>query len=336
MKVSINIPAFALRGIPPLAQEAERAGFHALRIGDMQSTHREMYSALTVIAANTSRAHFGPGVTNPITRHPAVAASAMATLHEFSDGRAEFAIGTGDSAVHNLGSRPAGVADLEAYIRAIRELHESGRTTYQGRPLVLDWWQGGPIPIVVSAHGPKMLRMAGRVADGVVVGIGTGERARAYAEEQISIGAREAGRDPGGIAAWYLSYLNLAPTHDVAARQSGSALAVGGNLLARSAARATIPDRLRAAFDELAQRYSYLAHAGDSTDNPNARLVDELGLRDYLAEEFGVFGQDDDVRERLRALQDGGVSRLWGAYVRSDLSDFFERWRTATAGRDAA
>ncbi|MGO4689645.1 LLM class flavin-dependent oxidoreductase [Glaciibacter sp. 2TAF33] len=332
VEVSINFPAFALAGIPALAQAAERAGFRALRVGDMQSTHREMYPALTLVAASTSRVQFGPGVTNPVTRHPAVSASAMATLQEFSGGRAVFGIGTGDSAVHNLGGAPATVSDLESYIRTVRSLHETGRAEYRGNTIALDWWTGGAIPIVVSAHGPRMLQLAGRVADAVVVGIGMGELAREYAAEQIARGAREAGRDPASIQVWYMSYLNIAASHDAGAREVGSALAVGGNLLAKSAARSIIPHALRSRFEELTKRYSYLQHAGGATDNPNARLVDELGLRDHLAEQFGVFGAPTDIRARLQGLADTGVSRLWGGYVLPDLADFFERWRLGLTG----
>ncbi|WP_167042107.1 LLM class flavin-dependent oxidoreductase [Salinibacterium sp. ZJ454] len=325
--LSINFPPFALERIPALAQSAERAGFRALRVGDMQSTHRELYTALTLIAASTSRVEFGPGVTNPATRHPAVAASAMATLHEYSGGRAVFGIGTGDSAVHNLGGKPATLADLEEYILAVRSLHSTGSATYRGSTLVLEWWTGGSIPIVVSAHGPKMLRLGGRVADAVVVGLGLGPLAREYAAEQIAEGARQAGRDPASVEVWYLSYLNIAPTADDGAREVGSALAVGGNLLAKSAARTIIPDSLRSRFAELASRYSYVQHAGAAADNPNARLIDELGLRDHLAEQFGVFGTPADIRARLDSLVGADVTRLWGAYVLPDLVDFFDRWR---------
>jgi 5,10-methylenetetrahydromethanopterin reductase len=327
VEVSINFPAFALSRIAALAHSAESAGFRALRMGDMQSTHREMYAALTLVAANTSRVQFGPGVTNPVTRHPAVAASSIATLQEYSGGRAVFGIGTGDSAVHNLGAAPATIADLEEYILAVRALHSTGRAHYRGSTLVLEWWAGGAIPIAVSAHGPKMLRLAGRIADAVVVGLGTGELSREYAAEEVAHGAREVGRDPADIEMWFLSYLNITTSADQAAREAGSALAVAGNLLAKSAARTIIPNVLRPRFAELAARYSYISHAGGTADNPNARLIEELGLRDHLTEQFGVFGTAADVRERLGALSSAGISRLWGAYVLGDLGDFFDRWR---------
>jgi alkanesulfonate monooxygenase SsuD/methylene tetrahydromethanopterin reductase-like flavin-dependent oxidoreductase (luciferase family) len=177
-----------------------------------------------------------------------------------------------------------------------------------------------------------MLRLAGRVADAVVVGIGMGELAREYATEHIARGAREVGRDPADVETWYLSYLNPASTHDEGAREVGSALAVGGNLLAKSAAREIIPEALQPRFAELASKYSYMSHAGSSVDNPNARLIEQLGLREYLAEQFGVFGTSSDIQARLQSLGNSGVSRLWGSYVLPDLVDFFERWPVGATG----
>lgn len=330
-ELSINFPPFALRTMGEVARAAEAAGFDALRLGDMQSTHRELYTALTVIAGHTRRVAFGPGVTNPITRHPAVAASAIATLHEYSGGRAVFAIGAGDSAVHNVGGRSATIAELEEYITAIRDLHTTGRARYRDRDLALDWWAPQVIPIAVSAHGPRMLQLAGRVADAVVIGVGMGALAREYAAEHVARGAREAGRDPAEITMWHMSYLNLAGDPEGAAAQVGSALAVGGNLLARSAAHKIIPAPLKPRFTELAARYSYIRHAGGNAGNPNAALIEELHLVDYLADQFGVFGDADDVRARLNTLAQSGVSHLWGSYVLPDITDFFARWEREVA-----
>ncbi|MFI5427244.1 LLM class flavin-dependent oxidoreductase [Aeromicrobium sp. UC242_57] len=81
IEISINRPAAALSEMASIARVTERAGFHTIRIGDMQSTSRELYCALTLVAEHTSTLRFGPGVTNPVTRHPSVAASALASLH---------------------------------------------------------------------------------------------------------------------------------------------------------------------------------------------------------------------------------------------------------------
>lgn len=81
-RMHLNIPSTPLAQFAGLAREVEHAGFDSLGVGDMQSAHREVYCSLTVAALSTTRAGIDPGVTIPATRHPAVAASAIATVHE--------------------------------------------------------------------------------------------------------------------------------------------------------------------------------------------------------------------------------------------------------------
>ena len=80
-------------------REAEDAGFELLGVGDSQSVFREAYVSLTVAALATRRARLGPLVSNPVTRHPVVTASAISSLDEVSDGRAVLGLGSGDSAL---------------------------------------------------------------------------------------------------------------------------------------------------------------------------------------------------------------------------------------------
>ena len=79
-----------------------------LGISDSQSICRDVYVTLGHCAANTERIRLGPRVITPVTRHPAVAASAAATLEELAPGRTMVGIGSGDSAAYNIGAK-AGV-----------------------------------------------------------------------------------------------------------------------------------------------------------------------------------------------------------------------------------
>ena len=63
---------------------SEEAGFDVIWVPDSQSLYRELYVSCAICAANTQRVLLGPNVTNPLTRHPATAASAIATVDEFS------------------------------------------------------------------------------------------------------------------------------------------------------------------------------------------------------------------------------------------------------------
>ena len=92
------------------------------------------------MAANaTSRVRLGPTVTNAFTRHPAVAASAIAAIDELSGGRAFLGIGSGDSAILNLGLRPARLASLHEYVQALRTILSGQTFEYKGKSIQVQW-----------------------------------------------------------------------------------------------------------------------------------------------------------------------------------------------------
>ena len=93
-----------LTGWGDLCREVEDAGFEWLGVADSQSVFREMYVALTVAALHTRRVRLGPLVTNPLTRHLVVTASAIASVDELSGGRAVLGLGSGDSAIYTIGA----------------------------------------------------------------------------------------------------------------------------------------------------------------------------------------------------------------------------------------
>src|SRR5499426_1149994 len=109
-------------GFARLCREVEDSGFDWLRVADSQSVFRELYVALTVAALNTSRVRLGPLVTNPLTRHLVVTASAMASVDEVAGGRAVLGLGSGDSAIYTIGAPPATLAGLEESIVTLGRL----------------------------------------------------------------------------------------------------------------------------------------------------------------------------------------------------------------------
>src|SRR6266542_6932432 len=89
-----------------LIQLAERNGFEYGWTYDSHVLWHDAYPLLTLLAVNTDKLKFGHCVTNPGTREPTVTASAYATLHAISDGRAVLGIGRGDSARRVIGQQP--------------------------------------------------------------------------------------------------------------------------------------------------------------------------------------------------------------------------------------
>jgi 5,10-methylenetetrahydromethanopterin reductase len=269
-----------------------------------------MYATMALCAQATRRVRIGPSVTNPITRHPAVAASAIATVDEVAPGRAFFGIGSGDSAILNLAERPSTLADMRAYVEAVRALHTRGEAAWRDRPARLTWVKRA-IPIYLSAEGPRTLELAGEIADGVIVNVGLQPALVRDAVARVHAGARRAGRDPAAIDLWTMVRANV--TDDVAAGLDEIKMELASN--AHHVFRFTldgkhVPGALADAIRRVQKGYQPAAHEALGP-SPNAALLDrEPALRAYLAERFAAVGPPAAVADTLRAVVDAGISGL--------------------------
>src|SRR5262250_3269293 len=151
------MPTAPVAEVVEWAKAVERHGYDLLGISDSQSISRDVYVTLAHCATATSRIRLGSRVITPVTRHPAVAASAAATLEELAPRRTLLAIGSGDSAAFNIGLRPASLAELAEYAQTIRRLLTTGRAVYRGAGSTLTWKRAA-VPIYLAASGPKTLR----------------------------------------------------------------------------------------------------------------------------------------------------------------------------------
>ncbi len=305
---------------------AEDSGFDIIGVADSQSLHRELYVALTLCALNTSHVRFGSRVTNPRTRHPAVTASAMASLEELAPGRTLAGVGTGDSALSAVGLTGVSLQILQDYVETLRALCQGERATYQERSMRLTW-SGARIPIYISAHGPKTLRLAGAIADGVVVGTGFLPDVAQDSLEQIRLGAEAAGRDFHSIDIWWWTMCNVAEHRDRALGEMGAALAATGNHLTRFTTEGKhIPPQLMESMTRLRAAYQVESHFVPGGESPNSRLVDQLGLRDYLAERFAIAGTPDECVEKIQGLAAIGVNQIWTSPSFADKMAFMHAW----------
>jgi 5,10-methylenetetrahydromethanopterin reductase len=153
-------------------RRAEALGWDAVLQPDSQLRRRDTYVLLAAAAQATERVVLGPLLANPINRHPSVTASSIATVDELAPGRTLLGWGVGDTAVRLAGLRPARVKELEESTRLMRALLD-GKEVEVGaaRPASLPHHR--PVPIWIAAGGPRTLRMAGGVADGVFIRVGT-------------------------------------------------------------------------------------------------------------------------------------------------------------------
>ena len=174
---------------------------------------------------HTRRIVLGPLIENPVMRHPAVIAGSIATVDRLDPGRTVLGMGVGDTAVRLMGKRPATVAELEEAIRTIRGLNAGERLTVNAaRPAMLR--HAARVPVWVAAQGPRTLRMAGRVADGVFIRVGVHETNLRLAVDAVRAGAEETGRDPAAIRIGCVFHTIVDDDAD-RARRIGRAVAAG-------------------------------------------------------------------------------------------------------------
>jgi 5,10-methylenetetrahydromethanopterin reductase len=86
-----------------VAEQAEQLGFDGLLLADSQNLVGDPFVALGILAKTTTGLSLGTGIVKPLTRHPAVIASAMASLQIETGGRAVLGVGRGDSSLAQIG-----------------------------------------------------------------------------------------------------------------------------------------------------------------------------------------------------------------------------------------
>src|SRR6201987_5780154 len=194
MQFGITIkPDMTVARIVSLTRQAEAAGFEYGWIFDSHVLWLEPYPLLTLMAANTKKMHLGPCMTNPAVRDITVTSSLFATLNIISGGRMELGIGRGDSARRVLGKKPVTSAHLEESVQAFRELTSGHEIEYEGRPTKISWAQGSP-RVWIAGYGPKVLDLAGRVGDGVILQFADPDLIE-WGVGFVKKGAEAAGRD---------------------------------------------------------------------------------------------------------------------------------------------
>ena len=295
--------------VADLAADAERLGYPSVWIADSQSIFRDVYAALTLAAERTTRIALGTGVTNPVTRHPAVIASAIGSVAEHAAGRdVLLGLGTGETAVESIGRKRATIARMEDTARTIRALHAGEPVTYEGAELA-QAWSVGPVPIVFASSGPRSLRAAGRSADGVYLKLGVHPAVLRYAMENVDAGRAEATHRSDGFRVQAMVPVSV-DDDAAAARDEVRGFAAA---IARAAVRAIpsedLPGGLGEEIAELErvssaarERQSYVAwlHSPEY-----ARLIP-----DSIVEAFAIAGTASDVADRIVALGEAGVTEV--------------------------
>jgi alkanesulfonate monooxygenase SsuD/methylene tetrahydromethanopterin reductase-like flavin-dependent oxidoreductase (luciferase family) len=288
-----------------IARATEQAGFWGFGVSDSPYLYGELYPVVTACLEATSSIHIGPNVTNPVSRNWSTHAAAARTFDELYPGRYFLGIATGDGAVYSVGLQPAKPAALEEAVRTIRK-HGPERLEVQ-----------------VAASGGRSLAVAGRTADGVILGTGFD----GPAIQTLSAIAQRARLD-ASIAAplerWALVELNVVASEAEipAARKAFEPVAVAYSRFAFDFTfeGKNVPEVFWATMRERYARYQHHHHAQLKDDNPNSDLfADDPAIRDYLIDRFCVVGTREQCANRVAALIDETkVDGIWMSVVVPD------------------
>lgn len=305
MVISMGVGLFPTEGparLRELTHLAEELGYEDVWFGDSQNIWREAYVTMGAAAVGTQRIGFGTGVTNAVTRHPSVLASTWATLDELTGGRAKLGIGTGDSSLRTMGLKPMKLAELEAYVAAMRTLFrgEEAEEPDTGAPFRLNYLDGPiDVPIYIAASAPKILGLTGRIADGCIMLVGTDPTFVRGGLERIAAGAREAGRDPADVKVvlWTPTAID-----DDGTKARDLVRAHVSRVVIRPLP-AEIPAEDMEAVENIRKTYDYYHHM--DTEASHADLVP-----DSLVDRFALAGTPEECRARIEELASLGLDQL--------------------------
>ncbi len=291
------VPDESVLKIGYMAKLAEDAGFKNIWITDHYN-NRDVWSTLAVLSMMTNRIKLGTGVTNPYTRNVAITASSIASINELSGGRAILGIGPGDKATFDkMGiewDKPlTRVKEAVLAIRALLAREQVNQAGFKGAQMAFG---AGKIPIYIGAQGPKMLELAGGIADGVLINASHPDDFK-FAVPVIRQGAREAGRNPEDVQV--CAYASFSADKDQAKAVNASKIVV--------------------AFIVAGSPQNVLDRHNIGTDEAKA-ISDALAKYDFksamaavtpkMTEAFSVSGTPQDCRARIDELVKTGVTQI--------------------------
>lgn len=282
------------------ARRAEALGFESVWVAETRFT-RDGFVPAAAIAANTERILVSTGVVNVYTRNPVLLATSYATLDELSGGRAIFGIGPGSPLVlapqgHGF-ERP--LTRLREYVEVGRRLISGEEVRYAGETVDVDGVKlefepvRASIPVYLGVTGPKAMRMAGEISDGVLMNGFTSTSYVRRSMERLEAGATAAGRDPGEIDPAIGLVTSVDDDADVARDRVKPLIAM---YLAR------FPNIARETGYEGEYLEKVCREVGEGGLEAGGRLVTE-----EIVDDLAAAGTPDRVRDRIGEYREAGI-----------------------------
>ncbi|MFD1632741.1 5,10-methylenetetrahydromethanopterin reductase [Haloplanus ruber] len=313
-------PEHPIDRLVDLGTAAERAGYDTVFVASHYN-NRSPFAALSRLATATDDVRLGPGVVNPLERHPVTLASEVATVAEASDGRAVFGIGPGDpSTLANLGlADDRGLRSVLEAFKIANRLWDGERVTHDGTFTAddagLNFDVPTPIPTYVGGEGPHMCKMAAKHADGLLFN-GSHPADLRWARAQVADGL---GDRLDGLGAFDLAaYASVSDAADADAAREAARPPVA--FIAAGAAPPVL-DRHDIDHDR-ADDIGAALSAGDfktAFDRVSPAMIDA----------FCIAGTVETVADRMAAVLEHADSLVVGSPLGPDIDDAIDLAATA-------
>ena len=313
MQVDIRVPVG--RPIPEVADviaRCEDAGFDGVGVHDHPHSGRDAYLVLALAAERTRRLRLYPATSSPIVRHPVLLASLAHSLDELAPGRICLTVAPGFLSARSIGRHRATVDTMREAVVALRRLLAGESVAFGDPPSRLRNLGATPPPVYLLAGGPRMVELAGEVADGALLMVGLHRDAVAAARGHLDAGARRAGRSLDGFRTVFIATLAIEESRAAARRWPREWFAPGHPWL-------TYPS---------ASNVYWLRLAGLPVPDALAPGDVSEDLADGIADAFGLFGPPEHCADRLlRAREEAGVEHvfLFPAHTQAGGYDMPER-----------
>ncbi|MGB6820622.1 MAG: TIGR03842 family LLM class F420-dependent oxidoreductase [Candidatus Acidiferrales bacterium] len=297
-------PDMSIERIMSLAKQAEAGGFKYGWMFDSHVIWMDPFPLLTLMAANTKTMRLGTCVTNPAVRDVTVASSLFATLNLASHGRMQLGIGRGDSSRRVLGKKPTTIENLEEFVRVFRALNSGEAVDYEGTDARFPWATAGVPRVWVAGYGPKVLRAAGRIADGIILQFADPDLI-AWCLGFVREGAQAASRDFKKIEIMSAAPVWVSNDLAVARERVRWFPALVSNHVVDLIAKYKAEELPAALVSYVSNRggYDYLHHCEVGSDNASF-------VTDEITDRFCLVGPVEAHRTKLEALRAVGVTQF--------------------------
>lgn len=338
-----------------LVKRAEELGFDYASFIDSQLINADTFVSMTAAAMKTDRIHLGTGVIIPSNRLAPVAASALASLNAIAPGRIHMGVGTGFTGRRTMGLGPMKLADMFDWIEVVEKLlaGELVEAEIEGGMHPVRFMNPelelinikDPVPITVSALGPRGRRMVAERGYAWTNTVGNLDRAQA-AMDDMKAAWTGAGRDLADLKAtancggtvlakpddWDADYVRA---------EAGPSSAITLHNLAEEAEFGSIghkpPPELARLVDEYRKIYERYepAHARYLGNHKNHLMTVRPEEEHLIGGDFiratTLSGTKEELRDKLRALEDMGYT-TFTTHVRTVLPEMVEKWADVIEG----